>query len=262
MGFDVANVRQMDARVSVGAVDGRALDGDCLIGADGIGSQVRTLEIGAMTFRAAGRIAARTVVPAAALPDRMMAANVNLWLAPKAHVVHYPVRGGREIAVVVVTQDEATPEGWVTEIAAASVLSRLSGFAAPLRDMLRLATDWRQWTLLAAPRLPSWCHGRAMLIGDATGPFFPFLAQGGVMALEDAVTVAKMLARHDDPAVAFRQVEAVRRPRRERMIETAARNGRIYHLDGPMALARNLTLRAMPGSRVMAGYDWLYGHRA
>ena len=82
------------------------------------------------------------------------------------------------------------------------------------------------------------------------------------MALEDAVTVARLLRGAADVPAALRHFEQIRRPRRERMIATAARNGRIYHLDGAMAVARNMTLKAIPGARVMAGYDWLYGHRA
>jgi salicylate hydroxylase len=42
----------------------------------------------------------------------------------------------------------------------------------------------------------------------------------------------------------------------------ARRNGRIYHLSGIAALARNAALRALPAERIMAGYDWLYGWKA
>lgn len=261
-GFDVYSVQQDDRRVTIGDDIGISYTGACLIGADGVGSTVRHLVIGGNEMQPAGKIAARTVVPADALPARSFREDVTLWLAPRVHVVHYPVRGGREIAVVVVSEDRATPEGWGSAIAADAVQAKLQGLAPQLRDLIRSADQWRQWTLLRAPRLPRWSNGRTVIIGDATGPFFPFLAQGGVMALEDAATLALLLKSVTDPAAAFRRFEAIRRPRRERMIETAARNGRIYHLDGPLALARNLTLRAMPGARVMAGYDWLYGHRA
>jgi salicylate hydroxylase len=37
------------------------------------------------------------------------------------------------------------------------------------------------------------------------------------------------------------------------------RQGRIYHLRPPLAWARDAVLRLIPGTRLMAAYDWLYG---
>ncbi len=261
LGFGVTAIEETEAGVCASTDDGSSATGRFLIGADGVGSIVRGLAINDLPLVPAGRVAARSVIPIGANDDAVTRQSVCLWLAPKAHVVHYPVRDGRELAVVVVLQDATLTEGWGAAIETATVLGRLSGLAPRLLSLLDRANDWRQWTLLSAPRLPTWSAGRVVLAGDATGPFFPFLAQGGVMALEDAVTLARLVADTPDVAAAFGQFEAIRRPRRQRMIDTAARNGLIYHLDGPFAFARNLALRAMGGERVMAGYDWLYGHR-
>jgi salicylate hydroxylase len=46
-----------------------------------------------------------------------------------------------------------------------------------------------------------------------------------------------------------------------RVARASRRNGRIYHLSGPQAAARNLVLRNMPPQRLMGRYDWLYGWR-
>ena len=261
LGFGVAAIEDSVSGVEAISDDGSRVAGRFLVGADGVGSIVRGLAIGDLPLVPAGRVAARSVIPITDSDDPVTRQNVCLWLAPKAHVVHYPVRGGRELAVVVVFQDTTLTEGWGAAIEAATVQGRLRGMAPRLLSLLGRASDWRQWTLLSAPRLPTWSAGRVVLAGDATGPFFPFLAQGGVMALEDAVTLARLVTATPDAPTAFRQFEAIRRPRRQRMIDTAARNGRIYHLDGPLALARNLALRAMSGERVIAGYDWLYGYR-
>lgn len=262
MEFDAYSVAQTVDGVTVGDDIGISYTGPCLIGADGIGSMVRRTAVGAIELQPAGKIAARTVIAADVAPAQQFRDNVTLWLAPKVHVVHYPVRGGKEIAVVVVSEDRTMPDGWGATIAHEAVLTKVAGLAPSLSSLLACAGGWRQWSLLSAPPLPRWSSGRVVLVGDATGPFFPFLAQGGVMALEDAVTVARLLRGAADVPAALRHFEQIRRPRRERMIATAARNGRIYHLDGAMAVARNMTLKAIPGARVMAGYDWLYGHRA
>jgi len=36
-------------------------------------------------------------------------------------------------------------------------------------------------------------------------------------------------------------------------------NGKIYHLSGPMAAARNVAFARVPPDRFMKSYDWLYG---
>jgi salicylate hydroxylase len=52
-----------------------------------------------------------------------------------------------------------------------------------------------------------------------------------------------------------------RRARAARVARASRRNGRIYHLAGVAAVARNLVLRNVPPQRLMARYDWLYRWR-
>jgi kynurenine 3-monooxygenase len=55
--------------------------------------------------------------------------------------------------------------------------------------------------------------GRALLLGDAAHAVVPFHGQGMNAGLEDAALIAKALAAHaDDPAIAFAEFEARRRP--------------------------------------------------
>ena len=91
----------------------------------------------------------------------------------------------------------------------------------------------------------------------------PFLAQGGAMAIEDAAVLAGCLARHsENPAVGLRLYEGLRRRRAARAQRHARRNGRVYHLKGPAAFARDLALKIMGGNRLLRRYDWLYDWQA
>ncbi|MGB3272110.1 MAG: monooxygenase, partial [Xanthobacteraceae bacterium] len=54
---------------------------------------------------------------------------------------------------------------------------------------------------------------------------------------------------------------AVRAARLARVVRTAERNGRIYHLQGPAALARNLVMRGLGGARLLNRQDWIYRWR-
>ena len=58
--------------------------------------------------------------------------------------------------------------------------------------------------------------------------------------------------------------EAFKAQRQNRVgqIQRASReNGRIYHLSGMAATARNLAMKAAPPQRLMQRYDWIYGWR-
>jgi salicylate hydroxylase len=208
----------------------------------------------------------RTVVPAAAAAG-LDAASVGLWLSPAAHVVHYPVRRGREIAVVVIAREAEARQGrgWDVPVDAAQVRRRLAPFHASLAGILAPAAGapwgWRQWTLHTLPPLPAWAMGRVALLGDAAHPMLPYLAQGGALALEDAIVLAGCLHSAAEPRAGLLRFEALRAPRVRRVQAASLRQGRLYHLPPPLSWARDAVLTLAPANRLMAGYDWLYAWR-
>jgi salicylate hydroxylase len=186
--------------------------------------------------------------------------NIGLWLSPGANIVHYPVRGGTEVAIVVIAMEAWQGREWDVEADRAALIARIGSFHATLTGPLAAAPSWRKWALYRLPPLPCWSAGRVSLMGDAAHPMLPHLAQGGVLALEDAVVLADCLSAHPgDEAAAFRTYEAKRGRRAARVQAMSSLNGRVYHLGLPLAWARNAALRVLPGERLMAGYDWLYG---
>jgi salicylate hydroxylase len=46
-----------------------------------------------------------------------------------------------------------------------------------------------------------------------------------------------------------------------RVQRSARQAGRIYHLAGPLALARDLVIRAMGPGRMLSRQDWIYDWR-
>jgi salicylate hydroxylase len=259
--FALSSLTANQARVQARSTAGDVVAGGALVGADGLWSVTRHFIAPGHVPQFVGTTAARTVIPVAQA-GRLALPAVGLWLTPGANVVHYPVRGGSEIAAVLIAAEAWAGTQWEAAADRASLLERLWTFHASLAEPLAKAPEWRKWALHRLRPLPRWTHGRLALIGDAAHPMLPHLAQGGVLALEDAVALADALAAHsDEDAQAFLAFESKRRRRAGRVEAMSALNGRIYHLAPPLSWARDEVLRLMPGSWLMAGYDWLYGWR-
>lgn len=263
-GTTIERVVETADGVEAEAEDGRRFAGPLAIAADGLWSRIRRNTFAAPKLPKPIRTASRTLISANAVSAQFSGPNVGLWMAPDAHVVHYPIRGGKEIAVVVVLRDEWQGSAdWATPAIRGEIDIAMAKHAPALRRFLAHASEWRKWSLFDVPPLPAWVKGRVALIGDAAHPPLPFLAQGGVMAIEDAYVLARAIAdaraRGEPMQAALRGYEAERRPRALAVLSASRANGGFYHMQGLPARARNLTLRLSPASRLMARYDWLYG---
>jgi salicylate hydroxylase len=238
--------------------------GIALIGADGLWSKIR-IRLGQYEPDFRRRTAWRALVPVEAIEDEeFRAPEVQLWLGRKAHVVHYPVKGGRLINIVAIVNDHWSEPGWNAEGARAELLAHFSAWtwAQPIREFLAVPETWRKWALYDHPPFDQWGKGPVTLLGDAAHPMLPYLGQGAAMAIEDAAVLADNMARRpDDLPAAMRRYEAARRRRTARVQRTARRNGRIYHLTAGEAVARNLFMRVARGKMLRRRYDWLYDWR-
>jgi len=232
-----------------------------LVGADGLRSAVRAaLGDGAPPdFRS--RVAWRATLPMEAVPAVLAGGRLGLWLGADAHCVHYPLRAGRLFNIVVILSADAPVEGWRAPGDPAALARRLANWPVALRDVLARVDGWQCWSLADRPVWFGPERGPVTLLGDAAHPMLPFVAQGGAMAIEDAaVLAAEAAAAPDDLSAAFRRFAAQRQARVGRVQSLARRNGAIYHLKGPAALARDLAIRVMGGGLV-SSQDWIYGWR-
>ena len=80
-----------------------------------------------------------------------------------------------------------------------------------------------------------WVGGRVVLVGDAAHPTTPNLGQGGCLALEDAVALARRLAGQTDPATGLAAFGAERYPRTALINKESWQIGRVGQWEGRMA---------------------------
>ena len=248
--------------------DGRCLEveGDAFIGADGLRSGTRARLLGEAPVRVSGHLAYRAVVRQDALPERLRSRDVTAWLGPRLHVVQYPLRRGELLNVVAIRhgQPPADLDSWDHGANAADLETALACTCTPLQDLIRAVPQagggWRLWPLLDRPPVAGpqeMAQGLVALLGDAAHPMRPYLAQGAGMAIEDAAELQRALAMHDlEVPLRLRRYALNRWQRNARVQERARRNGRIFHVTGPVRWGRDLALRLL-GERLL-DVPWLY----
>ena len=258
-----------------------------LIAADGLRSPHGATEA---PPRFSGFCAWRALVPAAAVPEVARIGEVGLWLGPRAHLVHYPLKNGAVVNLVAVIEERHAEEGWSREGDPRLIGEAVADWSSNARALIASASEWRCWSLFDRKPARRWGKGPMTLLGDAAHPMLPFLAQGAAMAIEDAATLARNLAplasthalskqakatteeghspsseaafRPRDMADALRRYERARAARTARAQREARRNIFAYHARGPFAVARDQILSRSSGEKLLARYDWLYGWRA
>lgn len=266
-------VGQVEDGVEITVGDGTGsspirLKGALLIGADGVRSLVRCHVLGGAEARYSGYVAWRATIPTTEAPslvnyDDMR--STGLWLGPRGHVLHYPLRQGREINIVAIIENDWHSEGWSMPGLPSELMPHFETWSYPLRVLLEKPRTWTKWALCGFNPGGAWTKGRIALVGDAAHATLPFAAQGACMAIEDAAVLSRLLAGAaadgaDIPA-RLAEYERLRKPRTTRLVETAATHGRIYHLRPPLSYARDMTMRMIGGERLVRRMDWIYGWR-
>jgi salicylate hydroxylase len=262
---EIQDYAQSASGVTMTFTDGTHAEGDVLIGADGIHSRVRAQMLGDKPARFTGNTAWRVVVPAGALPKGLVPPTASVWVGPGRHAVTYYVRRGELINFVGVGErGDWQSESWTERGERGDLAADYAGWVKPITAIIDQATDCYRWALFDRDPLERWSDGRVTLLGDACHPMLPFLAQGAVMAIEDAWVLSRKLKSSPSVAEALTAYEAARKPRTSRVQRGARAQMGLYHKRSlisqlatyaPIWLAANLT-----PSIVHTRNDWLYAH--
>ena len=235
-----------------------------LIGADGVWSSVRHQIFPKAQPKFTGSIAWRGTIDATQLPRGFNARRVQLWLGANAHLVAYPMSGGRRINVVAIVSGKWNRPGWSEPGEVVEIANQFSAPHWPIaaRMMIGAVDSWRKWALFAMPDGGAWSEGPVALLGDASHAMLPFAAQGAGMAIEDAAVIARCLEESPtNPIAAFASYAGQRSARVTRVQRTARKNGKAYHLSGPVGIARDQVIKVMGGPRLLSRQDWIYDWR-
>jgi salicylate hydroxylase len=248
--------QEMRVRCSSGAV----FEAGLVVGADGVHSLVRQWVTGGDEPVYSGTSGFRGLVPADLLPRLPDPGALQFWIGPGAHLLHYPIDGGRLInfLAVIDTPRRWTAPAWMEAAPDGAHLEAFAGWHPAVTEMLSAVPQSPRWGLFARRPLARWSRGLAVLLGDAAHAMLPHHGQGANQTIEDAAVLAAELDGADDiPAALCRY--AGRRQARTRKIQLMswAASSALHLPDGLAAQRRDAYL-----ARVPQHLAWIHGHDA
>ncbi len=237
-----------------------AVEGDALIGADGLHSAVRAQLVNDGAPRVSGHTSFRSVIPTEQMPKDLRWNAMTLWAGRKVHLVHYPLTGWKLFNLVVTCHNDPLTPVAGEPVAKDEVRPWFAHVAPRARQIIEHGINWKRWVLCDRDPVERWVDGRVTILGDAAHPMLQYAAQGACMALEDAVCLCHMLSTRDDVETALAAYRLQRVARTARLQVLSRLIGEfIYHADGALALMRNTVMSAMKPAEYYDRLAWLYG---
>jgi len=212
--------------------DGSSAEGDFLIGADGVHSAVRSHVIpdGPKPFDT-GQIGFGGFLPRSLLDNTSIGQSVATTFGqsgffgygfcspdPRDGVMWWSTQPAHGI-------DAATFRAMDQDALKRHLLDFHADWHDPIPRLLEAAENIGVTATLDVATLPTWSRKRTLLIGDAAHATSPHAGQGASLALEDAMRLARMLQDAQELGATFQNFERERRPRAERIVAAARRNG-------------------------------------
>jgi salicylate hydroxylase len=213
LGAPVTGAIALDHGAAALIAGGEPVQGDFVIGADGVKSPIRRLfETAAPHFT--GHIVFRAVVPVQGELLRELGDYPGVHIGPGRTAVRYPVHRGEQLNLVFFARESGwAQEGW-TIPAQISELHALYGDWAPEVVAMIAALDPQtlfKWAVYARRPLDHWVRdGRIALLGDAAHAMTPFLGQGAACAIEDAMILTRAVNAAASVGDALSRYEAAR----------------------------------------------------
>ena len=189
----VESFEQSADGVRVQLAGGESVQGNALIGADGLWSKIREVIVGDGKPRVSGQVAYRAVLKREQVPANLWSDDVTLSGGEKTDLVHYPLRRGDLFNLMAVFHSNKYDEGWNTFGDSAELTERFAQACPQVRELLDKIDTWKMWPLCDREPVKTWTDRRVTLLGDAAHPMLQYLAQGAGQAIEDAVVLREAL---------------------------------------------------------------------
>jgi 6-hydroxynicotinate 3-monooxygenase len=194
--------------------NGATSEADIVIGADGIRSRVRDILLGAEPPRFTGRVAQRAIFPTARIAGPPIRDCTKWWGADR-HILAYFMTSRRDEVYLMGSVPAASWDSDQSSLPCErdDFIAAFAHFHPDLHRAVEACAEVTVWPIFDRKRNDIWSDRRVVLLGDACHPVRPYMAAGGSMAIEDAVTLSRCLAAGANPRAAFTRYQAIRIPR-------------------------------------------------
>jgi len=219
--------------VKLRLADGTVVQGELLLGADGLKSVICQQINGNIPATYTGDAAWRITVPVERLPENFMEQVMMVWMGPGRHVVAYYLRAGVLLNFVgLVETEEVSEESWTARFPWERFKADFAGWHVDVQTIIDAADQegCYRWSLHYRPTIRNWITRRAALLGDAVHPTLPYLAQGACMAIEDGAVLTRALDQADSIVDALQLYQRNRVDRTVRIVNQSTANRTLFHL--------------------------------
>jgi 2-polyprenyl-6-methoxyphenol hydroxylase-like FAD-dependent oxidoreductase len=230
---------------------GCTIEGDVLVGADGIRSAVRAqlLRDGEPSYAGYASFQGLAEVPV----DRAPVGLLRVLFGPGARFLYYRVSERRLYweGIVSAPAGAAVP----AEERKAAALRAFAGWAEPVEEIVG-TTDTKavsRMEIFHRSPVKRWGESRVTLLGDAAHAMTNAMGQGANQAIEDAVVLAGCLAAGAEPAAALRAYEARRIGRTAKIVKLSWNLTRLAQWRRPWACAVRDRLLWAASPAIVAG---------
>jgi 2-polyprenyl-6-methoxyphenol hydroxylase-like FAD-dependent oxidoreductase len=189
LGAWITALEQKSGRVSIRFNGGRSQDYELIVGADGIGSSVRSLALSETGPTYTGQMGWRSLAPIRQkTPD-----EVQFWLGDGCFFGLFPVSNKHTYGFGYINEPERRHDPALGRLT--RLRERFAAFGSLVKAYLaNLECDEQiHCAAIESLELTHWHKGRVVLIGDAAHASSPMMGQGGCMAIEDAAVLAELL---------------------------------------------------------------------
>ncbi len=234
--------------------NGQIAQGDLLIGADGIHSLVRHQMFGDVPMSYAGYVVWRGITDV----DISQPVGTESWGKGMRFGCRTTTQGRAYwyATANMPAHQPDDPRGRKAEL-----LARFCDWHTPIPAIVQATNEahiLRNDIVNAAP-LKQWSIGRASLLGDAAHALTPNLGQGACQALEDAVTLARLLKRSPSIEAALQAYQERRRKHVYAVANRARRLGEVGQWENPLARSlRNFVVKHHPEALQQRQMRWLF----
>ena len=240
---------------------GEEIEGEVLVGCDGLWSKIREQLIGDGSPQPSNQIAYRGTIPIQKVNTKLCPNDIVHWNGPNFHVVHYRIGKGElfNIYATFRSEDKLQPSDHDGSNKVDELKKQFSQAHPKVQELLTHVDTQMMWVICDRKPIKEWAKGKVIMMGDAAHPTFPYMTQGAGMAVEDAVVLADKIAKHKgNYTSAFTAFQQDRYLRCAQTTYVSRFNSDFQQADGLMREVANQHLSKMNYTQLYDYLDWAF----